>query len=49
MTLWFGFATFVEIPAERPAKPAPMMMRWRDILDISGGLRFEVKDSMEKG
>jgi len=27
-----GFATFVEIAAARPARPAPMTMRWIDIL-----------------
>ena len=32
VTWWLGFASFVEMPAERPAKPAPMMMRWMDIL-----------------
>jgi hypothetical protein len=27
-----GFATLVEMAAARPARPAPMMMRWMDIL-----------------
>ena len=27
-----GFAILVEIPAERPARPAPMIMRWIDIV-----------------
>jgi hypothetical protein len=31
VTLWEGFATFVAMAAERPARPAPMMMRWIDI------------------
>lgn len=31
VTLWSGLATLVETAAERPASPAPMMMRWRDI------------------
>lgn len=31
MTLCEGLATFVEMAAERPARPAPMIMRWRDM------------------
>jgi hypothetical protein len=31
MTLWVGFAILVEIAAERPARPAPMIIRWIDI------------------
>ena len=31
VTWWFGFTILVEIPAERPARPAPMIIRWIDI------------------
>ena len=30
MTRWFKLAILVEIPAERPARPAPMMIRCID-------------------
>jgi len=32
VTLWFGLAILVEMAAERPARPAPMIIRWIDIL-----------------
>jgi hypothetical protein len=35
VTLWSGFATLVEIAAERPARPAPMIIRWIDIFSFS--------------
>ena len=35
VTWQFGFATLVEIPAESPARPAPMIMRWIDIVTFA--------------
>ena len=32
VTWWFGFATLVDIPADNPARPAPMIIRWIDIV-----------------
>jgi hypothetical protein len=37
--LWSGFATFVEMAAESPARPAPIMIRWMDI--FVGPERFD--------
>lgn len=34
VTLCSGFASLVERPADRPARPAPMIIRWIDILDF---------------
>jgi len=32
VTWWSGFTILVEMAAERPARPAPMIIRWIDIL-----------------
>ena len=32
VTECFGLASLVDMPAERPARPQPIMTRWRDMI-----------------
>jgi hypothetical protein len=41
-----GFATFVEMAAARPARPAPMTMRWMDIVE-KGTLLLKVLNVLD--